>query len=161
MRGNTEGLAALLRPAMEALLPRQDAGRARRADAALQDDGKISPYALRGAIHHAARWYVAGTLSTGNNLGEEVRIQADGALERLDVRVKTAPTGADLKVRLRRANVTAATVTIPAGETSAGVVLGAGCSAGDVLTIDVTQVGSGVAGANLSVCVTHREERRS
>lgn len=161
MPGATERLAVVFRPVAETIHPPESMKRKRRTDAALGADGRVSPYALRGAIHHAARWYIAGTLSVGNNLGEEIRIQADGRLDRLDVRVKTAPTGNDLKVRLRRANAAAATVTIPAGEQSAGIPLGALCSAGDILTIDVTQIGSGTAGANLSVCVTYREERSS
>jgi hypothetical protein len=159
MRGNTEQLAVLLRPVTEAIHPPESMKRKRRTDAALQDDGRVSPYALSGAIHHAAQWFVSGTRSVADNIGMEYRVPADGRLERFDVRLKTAPSGADFKCRLNRNGIAIGTATIAAGATTGGIALNEACNAGDILTIDVTQVGSGTAGANLSAACTHREER--
>ena len=162
MRGSTERLATILAPAIAALNPPAEMKRKRRVDAAITDEGKASDHALSGSLgHFAASWYLSGTLATGNNLSSEYRVPADGVLERFDCRVKTAPTGADLKARLRLAGTAIATVVIAAGTTTGGVPVNQAVSAGDVLTIDVTQVGATVAGANLSAAATIREERRS
>lgn len=159
-RGNTERLAAMLRPVARAIHRPEDIRRQRRVDAAITDDGRASGYALAGSLGRlAATWYVAGTLAVTTNAGLEYRVPADGVIERFDCSVKTAPTGQAVKVRLRRSGQTVATATIPAGAKTGGTAVLAACSAGDVLTIDVAQVGSGTAGANLSVTCAHREER--
>ena len=158
MRGNTERLAVALRPLVEAVHPPEAIKRFRRTDAAITDDGRVSSYALRGSIRHAAQWYISGARSVANNISMEYRVPADGRIERFDVLLKTAPTGADFKCRLNRNGIAMGTATIEAGETSGGIPINEACSAGDILTIDVTQVGSGTAGSSLSAFATHREE---
>lgn len=162
MGANTQRLAAILKPAVRAMAPPDEMSRKRRVDLAVGEDGRATPYAVSGVLgHNVAQWFISGTLATGNTQGIQYRVPADGVLERFDAIVKTAPTGADLLVRLRQAGHALVTVTIPAGTTSAGIGVNQAVSAGDILTLDITQVGSSVAGSNLSAFATCREERNS
>lgn len=159
-RGKTEILAAIFKPAIRAIHPPERMQRARRVEAAITEDGRVSDYALSGMLGHlVATWFISGTQSVANTVGMEYRVGADGVIERFDIRVKTAPTGQALKVRINRNGVALVTATIAAGSTSTGLPVNAACNAGDVLTIDVTQVGSGTAGSSLTASATMREER--
>lgn len=160
MRGNTERIAALLAPAIRAIHTPEAVRRAKRVEAAIADDGSLSDYAANSSLGHGvATWYISGTIATGNQQGMIFRVPADGRITRFDLNIKTAPTGADLKVRLRRNNIVMTTATIPASSTSGGFAVNLAINAGNTLTIDVTQVGSSVAGSNLTISVTYREER--
>jgi hypothetical protein len=74
------------------------------------------------------------------------------------VRAKTAPTGAALIAQLRIDGNAVATASIAAAATSGGEPLEIGIAAGSVLTVDITQVGSGTAGADVTVTVSYREQ---
>lgn len=105
-------------------------------------------------------WYITGTIATGTNKSAEfVWDGQDGTIVRARARVKTAPTDADLIVDIN-INGTSIWNSTQANrvKVAAGQTAGAQTSfdtttitEGDVLTIDVDQVGSTVAGANLTV----------
>jgi hypothetical protein len=66
--------------------------------------------------------------------------------------VKQAPAGAAINVIVRDAGNAIGTVTIAAGATSGSVTLSSGSvSAGDLLTIDITTVGTTFPGSDLTV----------
>ena len=78
----------------------------------------------------------------------------------IKVAVSTAPTGANLVVDVNKNGTTVYTTqdnrpTVTAGDTSATATDPdvTSISAGDVISIDIDQIGSTVAGANLSVAV--------
>jgi hypothetical protein len=82
-----------------------------------------------------------------------------GALTVLTARasVNTAPTGASLIVTLvKNGATTIATLTITAGSYTSGLqTVNAALADGDYLTVNITQVGSTVAGSDLTVQITH------
>jgi hypothetical protein len=70
--------------------------------------------------------------------------------------VSVAPAGAPVTVLLRRNAVPYATVIVPAGNTISGAVSGASLAplqSGDLLTFDITGVGTTTPGQDLSVIV--------
>ena len=71
--------------------------------------------------------------------------------------VNTAPTGASLIVTLvKNGATTIATLTITAGSYTSGLqTVNAALADGDYLTVNITQVGSTVAGSDLTVQITH------
>lgn len=106
-------------------------------------------------VNRAFGFYIAGTPSVANDLSwNPVSPEAVTAVK-IWAYAKTAPTGADLIIRLY--NVTQAavigSVTIAASATAGNTTsfTTAAIAAGDVIRIDVTQIGSTVAGSNISV----------
>ena len=100
-------------------------------------------------------FYVAGTPSVANDLSWNPRVYYAQTAVRISAHAKTAPTGADLIVRIynvTQAEVTA-TVTISASGTDATStsITNSALTAGDILRADVTQVGSTIAGADISI----------
>lgn len=96
------------------------------------------------------RWYKGGTLSVA---AFPVAQQVDnpGQQEKFRCRVGTAPIGAAIVVDLKKNGVVIATCTIPAGSTEATTTgfSDVTVNAGDLFNIDITQVGSSVAGSDL------------
>lgn len=72
----------------------------------------------------------------------------------LAARVGTAPTGAAVLVTFKADGVSLGTVTIAAGATSGQTVVNKALTEGQILTWDVTQIGSTIAGADLWVRMT-------
>ena len=105
-------------------------------------------------------FYQTGVLSAG--IGTQY-LPVDGTYTVTGVRlaVGTAPTGANLIVDIKKNNVTIFTAqanrpTITAGTTSAGPGAApdvTSLSAGDLLSVDIAQVGSTTPGANLTVVI--------
>lgn len=107
----------------------------------------------------AIAFYVHDILSVEDNA---VTFLSPGALTITEVRasVDTAPTGASLVLDIKKNGTTLYTTTanrptIAAGATSVTAVDPdiTGIAAGDRITLAIAQVGSTVAGANLSVSV--------
>ena len=107
-------------------------------------------------------WWVSGTLTVAANQGWEIPIQVDVLKAPVIVscyaRVKTAPTGASLIIDVNKNGVTIFTTqanrpTIAAGATVSSDSLPdvVSLAQNDYLTIDIDQIGSVVAGANLTV----------
>lgn len=103
---------------------------------------------------------LAGTLVVGNDvLPPGLRVPKATTARQIVGRVGTAPAGVDLIFTVERFNNGVSqglvgTVTIPAGSTNASVTgLSAALAGGDILKVNVTQVGSTTAGADLNVSV--------
>lgn len=99
--------------------------------------------------------FIAGTLAVANDLATNPRVRAAATATRLSAYVKTAPTGADLILRVWNVTqgATVTSVTIPASSTSATTttITNASLTAGDFLRFDITQVGSSVAGVSATI----------
>lgn len=106
-------------------------------------------------VNRAFGFYISGTPSVANDLSwNPVSPEAVTAVK-IWAYCKTAPTGADLIVRVY--NITQAavvgSVTIAAAATAGNTTsfTTSAVAAGDVLRVDVTQVGSTVAGSDISI----------
>lgn len=103
-------------------------------------------------------FFQSGTLSVAV-LAWEFVAPRDFTLRSATGRVKTAPTGQSLIVDVRvngasiYANQTEMIVIPDAGNSDVSAVKDAAVGAGDVVTIEVEQVGSGTAGADLTVVI--------
>lgn len=100
----------------------------------------------------------SGTLAVATNVAALRVIHAGREASAVLAYVKTAPTGADLILSLKVGGTTWMTVTITAGTTSvsvatATVAAAAAIAADSLITLDITQVGATVAGADLSVLI--------
>lgn len=116
------------------------------------------------ALWVTLQWLFSGTLTTQTSTDVK-QFPDDATIERCDIVVLTAPTGADIIVDIERSTDSGGTwVTIFTGGTNRPVIA-AGSRVGNTTTIDIpgavgnnhlyrakiSQVGSTVAGANLSV----------
>jgi hypothetical protein len=99
--------------------------------------------------------FISGTPAVANNLANNPRVRATTTATRLSVYAATAPTGSAAICRVY--NVTqaeiVATVTLPDGSNSATTtsMTNEDIAAGDVLRYDATQIGSTVAGSNITI----------
>lgn len=104
---------------------------------------------------------VTGTLTTGTSVAPALVAMATQTISKVYVNVKTANTGADLIIDVNKngtsiwATTQANRATITDGSTSGTQTSfdTTSLSEGDILTIDIDQVGSTVAGADLTVTV--------
>ena len=78
-----------------------------------------------------------------------------GTVTAVHAEVGTAPTGADLVIDLLAGETVVATVTVPAGDkaASAATITSPTIAAGATLAVDVTAIGSTVAGKDLCLSV--------
>lgn len=95
------------------------------------------------------RWSLAGALSVANG-ALRLPIQYACTVVRIDAIVNTAPTGAAVNIRVNKNGSSAATLSIAANantgsNTSPAITL----ALNDYLTVDLTQVGSTLAGSDL------------
>jgi hypothetical protein len=103
---------------------------------------------------------VTGTVATTSKAA--VRMPHAGTIRSITTAVTTAPTGAALIADVNIGGTTVFTTqanrpSIAASEFSdnSGAIEAGTFAAGDVISVDVDQVGSSAAGANLSVLVTY------
>jgi hypothetical protein len=93
---------------------------------------------------------VSGNVSVASNVYPTgYTMGAGGTLTELRSYLETAPVGAAVTVVWKVNGSAIGTVTIPAGQTSGLLDLSLASNASDVLTWDVTSIGSTTAGANL------------
>ena len=78
-------------------------------------------------------------------------------LETVNAYVATAPVGSTLNIRVNKNGSSAATLAISAGATSATSSPNLSFSQGDYVTVDITQIGSSTAGADLRINFTFRK----
>jgi len=100
-----------------------------------------------------------GTLTVSANVLRIV-MPCDGKMTNATAGLKTAPTGASLIARIQAGATTIGTFTIPAAEYSAtatGTVATDGFvfRKGNVIDLDVTQIGSSVAGAGILIAISY------
>lgn len=95
---------------------------------------------------------VPGTIGILSDAAPLATFQATVKLTELDAYVKIAPDGADIIASLYAGATLVGTVTIPDGATSGSAAVTAGTvNAGQLLTLDITQVGTTFPGSDLSV----------
>jgi hypothetical protein len=103
-------------------------------------------------------FFIPGTQTVANDQSLNPRAPSAQTVSRLDAYVKTAPTGADLIARVYNVTqgVVVATITIAAGAQTAtqSSMTTASIAQGDVLRADVTQIGSTIAGINLTLTLS-------
>ena len=107
-------------------------------------------------------WFVKGTVAVGTEQGATFRLKRANTVEDVELHIKTAPTGAALIVDINEAGTTlfstkpeidAAGTTEDNNHAFSDTALAAGAE----LTMDVDQVGSTVAGADLTVLLHCKE----
>jgi hypothetical protein len=102
---------------------------------------------------------IPGDLTTSSEV--RVRMPFDGVITSATVAVTTAPVGSALTADLKVGSNVAAAFSVAAAGTSAnGTLTAANTSfaAGDLVTLDVSAVGSGTAGANIACVFTVYEK---
>jgi hypothetical protein len=122
--------------------------------------GSVPTYDGSRAVWGAGPIYLeaivkAGTAAVASNLMPPgFRVPAATTLRAVYVNVGTAPTGSGLTVVVKRSGTTLATVTVAAGATSGSDTgLSTALAKGDLLTADITAVGSTVAGSDVLVTI--------
>lgn len=108
-------------------------------------------------------WGLAGTLGTGTNVSFEFEASATLTMYGVKLRAKTGPTGAALIVDINKNGTTVFSTRpqINDGSTTGGgsaVFSVTTLAAGDYLTVDIDQVGSTVAGADLTVMLQCKQK---
>lgn len=132
------------------------------------DNGKVvriqSGVAAVTAVNRAVAFYYDGLLSTGTSKSATIRVPFAGTITRVDAYVDTAPTGANLicDVNLNGTTIWATQanrVTITAGSSSGSQTSfdTTAVAEGDLITLDIDQVGSTISGSDLSVIVVIKE----
>ncbi len=116
---------------------------------------------LEDAIRTTFVFTISGTLVTGSNLTPELIVPTTLTIEKAYLSVKTAPTDAAILVDINKngtsiwADTQANRVTIADGAI-AGTQISfdtTSLSDGDILTIDIDQIGSTIAGADMTIQV--------
>lgn len=97
---------------------------------------------------------VSSALTTGTDKVGRIYIDFAGTATDAYACVSTAPTGASLIATLNQNGGSIGTPTITAGNYTSDTSLSVAFSKGDYFTLDITQVGSSVAGSNLVVRLT-------
>jgi|GEM_PF-5243039 len=102
-------------------------------------------------------WYIDGTLGAGTSQSATVTMPYGFTVTDIDLKVGTAPTGAALIVDINEAGSSLYTTTLPQISAGSTTELGtenltdASLAQGAEITVDIDQVGSSVAGANLTI----------
>jgi len=106
-------------------------------------------------IRRAYGFYIAGTPSVANDLSWNPRVVYAQTAVRISAHCKTAPTGANFIARVynitQAKEVASITITAAGTDATSETITNASLTAGDVLRVDVTQVGSTIGGADISV----------
>ena len=95
-----------------------------------------------------------GDLLVGNDQTNHIQLMYSGVLLSLRAIARTAPVGSAAIFNINKNGVLLTSITIAAGATSAVVVPTGTFVAGDYLSIDVTQIGSEISGADVSITLT-------
>lgn len=127
--------------------------------ASAQSTGLLWATPTTGGPEYIQTFSAPGTVAVGSGT-TKLRLPTAVAIQNVAATVGTAPTGASLIVDVNRNGTTVFTTqstrpTIAAGNTVSNVAVPqvTVCNAGDTLTVDVDQVGSTVAGADLAVTI--------
>jgi hypothetical protein len=116
--------------------------------------------AWEGVLRHIARVSIQGTLSTGSDVVPPIIFPRACTIKKVSARVGTDPTGAALQIDLNKNGsnsiFSAAFQIAAAGSSNSTTSFNASyedLAADDYLTLDIDQVGSTVAGADLSITI--------
>lgn len=111
---------------------------------------KRSQFLIGGGVG-GATFGVHGTLLVANDMTLYWVAPKAGTFTSIIARVKTAPSGAALQLRINKNGVQVTTLSISSGSTSATGSISISFAQGDYFSLDITQVGSTANGANLTV----------
>ena len=81
----------------------------------------------------------------------------DAVLQSVNAYIGTAPVGSSLNASVLKNGSSAANLSISAGATQATASPDVSFSQGDYVTVDITQIGSSTAGADLRINLTFRK----
>jgi hypothetical protein len=110
--------------------------------------GSVGPIYLEAIVKAGAAAVASNLMPPG------FRVPTATTLRAVYVNVGTGPTGSGLTVVVKRSGTTLATVTVAAGATSGSDTgLSTALAKGDLLTTDITAVGSTVAGSDVLVTI--------
>jgi hypothetical protein len=101
----------------------------------------------------AAVIVIPGTLAIGSDLGPIAAMPTTSTPANITVQLKQAPAGAALVVVVYVNGVVYATITVPAGATSASVATSTQIMAGQLIRVDVTAVGTTYPGSDMTVFI--------
>jgi hypothetical protein len=101
----------------------------------------------------AAAIVIPGTLAIGSDLGPIAAMPQTSTPSNITVQLKRAPTGAALVVVVYVNGVVYATITVPAGATSASVTTSTQIVAGQPIRVDITAVGTTYPGSDMTVFI--------
>jgi len=149
-------LVKVWRPVAETVHPADELLRQQRVGAAVGNDGKVRAESISLMPAVTASWHLSGTVATGNSQGMRWMPPQKVRIERVQLSAGTAPTGAALNVRFKVNGSTFATASLPISNSKATASASGDAGSNDVITLDVTQVGSTVAGSNLTVHLVYR-----
>jgi len=99
---------------------------------------------------------IEGLMAVLNNATPVLSVQSTVSIRDIFARVKQAPTGADLQLRVNLDGSPIATLSVAAGSTTSAAVNGAELptlTAGGGLTLDILAVGSTFAGSDVTVTI--------
>ena len=121
------------------------------------DDNEAVENAING-LRPTLYTFVPGTVAVATNVSGTFEIQQSLTILGVDLRVKTAPTGAALIVDINKNGTTIFSTRpeIAAASTSGGgsaVLSVTTLAAGDLITVDIDQVGSSVVGSDLTIAL--------
>jgi len=128
--------------------------------ATISTAGKVNGSAMVAETVDGVRgqffWGLGGTQVVDTNVSFEYEATCNLTITGVELRCKTAPTGAALIIDINKGGTTIFTVrpqindgsTVNAGVATLNVT---DLAAGDVLTVDVDQIGSTIAGADVSI----------
>ena len=109
-------------------------------------------------VNRAFSWFVSGTLTTGTNFGARYIVPQDMTIKKCWLIVRTAPTGASIIIDINKNGSTIWTTQANRASIAASATSGStttfdvtALTAGDYLDLDIDQVGSSTAGADLTV----------
>jgi hypothetical protein len=111
-----------------------------------------SQFIIGGGVG-GAELAIHGPLIVSNDMTSYWLAPKSGTFTSIVVRVKTAPTGASLQGRINKNGVQVATFTIAAGSLNTSSAINVQFAAEDYFSLDITQIGSTVAGSNLTVAL--------
>jgi hypothetical protein len=100
-----------------------------------------------------AEFSIHGPLIVFNDATPYWLAPKSGTFTSIVARVKTAPTGASLQGRINKNGVQVATFTISAGSSNTSSAINVQFAAEDYFSLDITQIGSTIAGSNLTVAL--------
>jgi hypothetical protein len=125
--------------------------------------------AWRGAMHELLRVSIQGTIAVGTNIVPRFILPRAGTIQKVTAYCETAPTGASILVDIKKngnagqsifsgfTRITIAAGTNANSQTSVHATYGT-LAADDTLTVDIDQVGSTIAGADVSLTIEYRLE---
>jgi len=111
-----------------------------------EDSAGTSAFAAGGGIEKDYRYN--GILYPQNG-SAKLYISSAVTLNEIIANIEAGPVGNDLGLRINKNGVSATTITITDGTTSATTTPNVSFVSGDYITVDITSVGGTTAGANL------------